>query len=314
MNTLFRHIPTNDAELNILIAQQKAAMQKYFGLNLSKQPNKLRDCVCESLGYTNGGYQQLQSEWHARTENLSSDMLTMAFVAPQDVEWNFYVSKEIATPSTLEKVQEVLACLGSESHPINQCKLLMMQAERINEDRTPYSVPVWVYDRIVGYAKTNADAALLAGVLLAARNDLGAPIVLDGAQNALKPQLLLRRSSMRTGLLLEFERVTVANKGDDWQLLVEAPHYGVLTIDFEPKNDLRDEVCWFNGLPCDFMIVYATANGSLLTGLTGGSNEPYVFSRCELIGSSLEVLPLGWEDIDDAITVPLSNKICLSGI
>lgn len=306
MNTLFRHIPTNDAELNALIAQQKVAMQKYFGLNLSKQPNKLRDCVCEGLGYTNGGYQQLKAEWLAREENPLKDMVEMGFAAPQELEWNFYVSKGINQPVVREKIKAVLACLGSEEHAINRCELLSVQAERWGEERTHYSVPVLICRRIVGYAKTNADAAFLSGVLLEALNLLGAPLFKE-VPGDIYPQLLLRQSSMDHGLLLDFNRITVVNKGDDWELLVETPHYGTLTIDFEPKTAQRSEKFWFNGLPCDFMIAYSSDEASLT-----GQDGSYTFSRCEFMGNLLEVMPLGAEDASDTITVPLSNKICLS--
>lgn len=60
-------VPKNDNELNSVIASFNAAYDKYFDAGVSsKRSDKLRDCICEGLGFTNGGYQELQASWDAQ--------------------------------------------------------------------------------------------------------------------------------------------------------------------------------------------------------------------------------------------------------
>lgn len=70
----FTLIPKNDAQLNELISNLNNAYGAYFDFKISdKRSNKLRDCICEGLGFKNGAYQQLQKYWESHMTYRWSD-------------------------------------------------------------------------------------------------------------------------------------------------------------------------------------------------------------------------------------------------
>lgn len=68
-------IPQNDQQLNLLVNAMNKAYGKYFNFETgAKKSNNLRDCYCESIGFTNGAYRQLQAYWSASTAYDFSDL------------------------------------------------------------------------------------------------------------------------------------------------------------------------------------------------------------------------------------------------
>jgi hypothetical protein len=91
--------PQNDHQLNIITASFNAAYNKYFDAGISeKRSNKLRDCICEGLGFTNGAYQELQAYWAAQESfDFSNPDFMVAIVSERLGGYQCVVPKTIAT-------------------------------------------------------------------------------------------------------------------------------------------------------------------------------------------------------------------------
>lgn len=99
LNTNENRIPKNDLELNQCVQAMNRAYGKYFNLEVGEnRSNKLRDCYCESIGFTNGAYQQLQAYWKANSDYDFSDLnLASAIIFEFYGGYNFVLASPIAS-------------------------------------------------------------------------------------------------------------------------------------------------------------------------------------------------------------------------
>lgn len=92
-------IPANDQELNVLVTAMNRSYKKYFNLEVGpKKSNNLRDCYCESIGFTNGAYRQLQAYWSANNNYDFSDLEKNAVALLDDTigGYNAVISSSIS--------------------------------------------------------------------------------------------------------------------------------------------------------------------------------------------------------------------------
>jgi hypothetical protein len=83
-------IPQNDQELNLLTNAMNKAYSKYFNFETGvKKSNNLRDCYCESIGFTNGAYRQLQAYWSASTAYDFTDLVDNSFAMLSDIDGGY---------------------------------------------------------------------------------------------------------------------------------------------------------------------------------------------------------------------------------
>lgn len=98
-NSTILSIPQNDHQLTTVINSFNAAYDKYFDAGVSKKrSDKLRDCICEGLGFTNGAYQELQAYWAAQFAfDFSNPDNIIALVSERTGGYQSIFSKAIAT-------------------------------------------------------------------------------------------------------------------------------------------------------------------------------------------------------------------------
>lgn len=289
--------PKNDAELNALIAQSKSALAKYFHLTPSdRRSEKLRDFICESLGFTHGGYQQLQAVW----ANASAASAVPAY-SFDGMAWRVslegsqyrcdgFFSGEVA--DSLAVLNRVAACLGNEAQDATLSVLITGVVNDpstvINEAYHP--CPIWLHDTVVGYAASPENAATLGGLLQAAHTDFRADFKGSVQKRSSAPYVLLRASSQDSGLHIAFTSLSVVNtfnnRGElvEQGLLLQTERYGEIKIAFIPSSR-----CYrFNGIDFDFAIAYF--DGADQQGLVALPDGTQVHSRrCEFDGEYVTV-------------------------
>lgn len=100
MSYVLQRLPQNDEELNEFIASMNRAYGKYFDHFIgSNRSLKLRDCICEGLGFTNGGYQQLKAHWQAMVSyDFTDPKLIMGLCSDRIGGYETIIAKPFAWP------------------------------------------------------------------------------------------------------------------------------------------------------------------------------------------------------------------------
>lgn len=184
MTILASVLPQNDNELNTLIAQMNASYGRYFSLEVSEsRSNKLRDCICEGLGFTNGAYQQLQKYWETKTEQFAVYTRYVNSVSYQFFD-ALYMSG-IRDPNSSESVvasisSVVMVSQALRSKVLDTLATLSRTSEKVHKNERGWSYddyqglassyvayadmkyPIYVGAIVIGFAKT-ADYAVLVG-------------------------------------------------------------------------------------------------------------------------------------------------------
>lgn len=291
--------PANDAELNHLIAQTQQSLGKYFNLNISeRRSEKLRDFVCESLGFTNGGYQQLKATWANKSFAVTPSAQEFEYRLSLLGSYSYYRRDALVSDilaRAFEKFNDVARCLGSEhqsqSHdPLYSVRLAAGCETESLAKKALHAV--WLYDTVVGYTTSKEDAALFGGVIMAACSDFSAYMGVDKPAGYAPQYLLLRMSGETSGLHIQFDQITVKSTFDaerkllSQTLCVHNAKYGALEIEFNPKTR-----CYrFNDIEFDFMIAYSK---SQTAGFACGMNDARTTcTRCEFDGSAISLYPL----------------------
>lgn len=284
-------IPSNNEELNQLIAQTGLALDKYFHIKLSeRRSEKLRDFVCESLGFTNGGYQQLQAFWLSKTDEFIDNKSHVHLsLSGNGILFDGLFSESIL--SDLDTLNLIASYFGSKRQSgVNGRELSVdVKTEQINV--IPKEYPIKLSGEIVGYTNTPTNAMILKGMMLSAQ--CRSPRSLRSKQpNPSHYFLLLRSSKLNSnfdaGLHVEYLSISVSSKFNSQKELISqtlilfTADYGLIFIPYVPETrcyslfDMEfDYVAACSG-PID-----ADDDGMLVQL---GGNEPIACHRVEVNG------------------------------
>lgn len=335
MSTIFNTLPKNDSELNGLIQSINSAYGKYFDFSVSdKRSNKLRDCICEGLGFKNGGYQQLKDHWEALSHY---DFTSTGFVSPLNAPSNGALESVafIAKPMSNEILNflNTYFVIGADGQLLNsddQSEWIRSYKAgsgwSIGESRElnvfefsciqQQKFPLYYGELVVGYAKNEIFAVFLNSVLLSAK--IYEMIQVNGTQvsdvsvqsawndyihnvkssafvyESPKKYLELRKDSMTVGICLAFDEMHMSSEK------ISLVQNGV-RIDFE--HDVQKDMILFAGQKFD----YARAYGEMTVRVSPESKSEHVVD-VEHVGSvewfrkdRIEIVPQDG-DYDDMVT------------
>lgn len=296
--------PRNNEELNTLINGMNRAYGKYFGMEVSSsRSQKLRDCICEGIGFTHGAYQQLQAHWESLCEAASCDSRAQIVISTKKSgllrERIAYLNPALLPEQTWAEFSfAVGSVFGSLLIAAPEMTVLT------TAQRTDY--PVMLCGQPVGFAETHEDAQLFAGLLIGMMYDHSVPSLSAqlGGQWKADSYIRLRQSSEDLGVCVPFTEAVFTGNA----VVLKTPQNEDVTIPYDAEMDVH----LFGGLSFDFLIAYnGTAPLRLSRNPNAKHNDGEAYGRVEPMPThqpgtiEIECQPLDG-DIDDAVIEPVS--------
>jgi hypothetical protein len=288
LNINHNQIPKNDQELNQCVQAMNRAYGKYFNIQMGENRSiKLRDCYCESIGFTNGAYQQLQAFWQSNQYDFSNLELAKAIIFEFYGGYNFVIAGPIASQVTdylcinfpndsqgffdherLEKELESYSEVSSATWEQFGWDLLLhdsVHQDIVKKEQSDGNwFPLFYGQIIIGFAFSRKTQILMNGILLSCFADNGIDLkasrnsqnkewnnYLDSVSLEQKPlsgkYIGLRMSSMESSVYLPFDEIIL----DGNKSIITI---GKEEIEIEYKKDGNMFV--FHDLEFDFLSIY----------------------------------------------------------
>lgn len=248
-------IPSNNTELDHLVAQTKVALDKYFHIKLSdRRSEKLRDFVCESLGFTHGGYQQLQAFWLSNTaEFIDSKFHVHLSLHGNNILFDGLFSESII--SDLRTLNLIASYFGSKQQSgVNGSSLSVdVKTEQICAISKEY--PIKLNGEIVGYTNSTTNEMVLKGLMLSAQSTSSFALKSKDNTDSAHSFLLLKSSksnshsaiygsdeNLDAGLHIQYLHMGVSSKFNSQEELVSqnlvlwTTDYGLVLIPYVPET------------------------------------------------------------------------------